>query len=50
MRVATRSKGRKVGRGRSPRAYFTSSKGRRFYARAYGYKAWPIGQRPVGKS
>jgi hypothetical protein len=25
-------------------AYFTSKKGKRFYAADYGYKAWPIGK------
>jgi hypothetical protein len=28
----------------SPRAFFTSKRGKRFYAAAYGYKAWPIGK------
>ncbi|MDB5320110.1 MAG: hypothetical protein JWN40_1741 [Phycisphaerales bacterium] len=27
-----------------PRAFFTSRKGKRFYAVDYGYKAWPIGK------
>jgi hypothetical protein len=32
------------------RAYFTSKSGKRFYAKDYGYKCWPIGGgKPKGK-
>ncbi|MDB5293126.1 MAG: hypothetical protein JWL69_4367 [Phycisphaerales bacterium] len=31
-------------RPEGPAAYFTSSKGQRFYAVDYGYKCWPIGK------
>lgn len=28
----------------TPRPYFTSKKGKRFYAADYGHKSWPIGK------
>lgn len=31
------------------RPYFTSKKGKRFYAKDYGYKSWPFGRKPDSK-